>query len=108
MTVWNNNPSKKSYIVPDRYFDSTATTNTLSDILNHGTCVASIALGTTYGVAKRATLIPVKVTHNGFGQFTTPAAFWAAYGWVIGDVNSKRDPNNPDGPVKAVINHSGG
>jgi hypothetical protein len=65
----------------------------------HGTCVASMAVGTTWGVAKNARMVPVKFKNGGA---TRPGALADAFAWVINNVNA----NELEG--KAVINLSYG
>jgi subtilisin family serine protease len=71
----------------------------LKETKPHGTCVASVAVGTTWGVAKNAKMIPVKFKNE---ATTRPAALQDAFSWVINDVIS----NDREG--KAVINLSYG
>ena len=66
-----------------------------TDCNSHGTSVASVAAGTTYGVAKLATIIPIRgMNCNGGGN---SADIVRGIDWVIA--------NNPAG-VPAVINLS--
>ena len=75
---------------------------TTDDDYNHGTTVASIAGGTTYGVSKNANLIMVKINfdlqpRDQYGnlvprikepQFSV-ATVVAGLMWIISDVNTK-------------------
>ncbi|KAK4694278.1 hypothetical protein P7C71_g3279, partial [Lecanoromycetidae sp. Uapishka_2] len=63
----------------------------------HGTCVASVAAGNLYGVARKATLIPVKYKDSARAM---PAAILDAWTWAINDAQA----NNQ----RAVINYSQG
>ena len=64
-------------------FDAITAGGTANDCNGHGTHTASTAAGTTYGVAKQATIHPVRVLNCGgsgtFGQVT------AGINWVTGD-----------------------
>jgi hypothetical protein len=96
------------YIVPPNILEETAppgsegafvNQNSLTETKPHGTCVASMAVGTTWGVAKKAKMIPVKFKNE---AATRPAALEDAFLWVVNDVAS----NDREG--KAVINLSYG
>jgi len=71
------------------------------DDCGHGTHVAGIAAGSTYGVAKKATLVPVKIFPGGSREIcdggTTVSEFLEGMNWVIAD----HQPNEP-----AVVNLS--
>ncbi|KAK3049051.1 hypothetical protein LTR09_009705 [Extremus antarcticus] len=71
----------------------------LRETVNHGTCAASMAVGTTWGVAKKARLVPVKFKSE---AATRPGALMDAFAWAISDVIS----NDREG--KAIINLSFG
>lgn len=63
------------------------TGSTNSDLYGHGTHVAANIAGTTYGVAKAASIIAVKVLgDNGSG---TTAGVIDGVNWVASDVTSK-------------------
>ena len=73
----------------------------------HGTSVASVIAGTTNGVAKNVTIVPVKVWNcdwNSFNHFTNPATstLWWCWGldWILAD--ARAHPMN-----RAVVNISG-
>jgi len=68
------------------------------DCNGHGTHVAGTAAGTDFGIAKLATIVPVRVLDcNGSGSFTTVAA---GLDWVIA--------NNPVGQPAVVTMSLGG
>lgn len=82
-----------------------------TDCLGHGTHVAGIVAGTTYGVAKEATIVPVRVLDcDGFG---TTSDIVAGLEWVAGDHDGRPAVANMslgggasaamDTAVKAVI-----
>jgi len=79
----------------------TYTLSSTDDECGHGTHVSGIAAGTTYGVAKRATIVPVKIFPGGSEAIcdggTVVSAFVAGMQWVIDD----HDANEP-----AVVNLS--
>lgn len=57
-----------------------------TDTLGHGTHVAGTIGGTTYGVAKLATLISVKVFRTDSASTST---ILAGYNWAVDDITSK-------------------
>jgi subtilisin family serine protease/fibronectin type 3 domain-containing protein len=71
------------------------------DDCGHGTHVAGVAAGTTYGVAKRATIVPVKIFPGGSkatcDKGTTVSELIEGMQWVVSD----HAPNTP-----AVVNLS--
>ena len=69
-----------------------------------GTCVASVAVGRKFGIAQRATLVPVKYKLNGSGFATIPAVL-DSWMWVIERVKRERQAGRIG---KAVINYSAG
>ena len=82
------------------YFVPTVTSST-DDDCGHGTHVSGIAAGTTYGVAKKATIVPVKIFPGGSEAIcnggTTVSAFIDGMQWVVS--------NHVDGKP-AVVNLS--
>jgi subtilisin family serine protease len=68
-----------------------------SDNQGHGTHVAGTIGGTTYGVAKRTTLIAVKVFEGREGSASTVLA---GFDWAVNDITSKGRQNS------AVVNLS--
>lgn len=67
-------------------FDAITTGGTANDCNGHGTHTATTATGTTYGVAKTATLHPVRVLScGGSGTFAQSVA---GINWVTGDHNA--------------------
>ena len=61
--------------------------STTDDDCGHGTHVAGIAAGTTYGVAKKATIVPIKIFPGGSVTIckggTTVDAFVAGINWIL-------------------------
>jgi subtilisin family serine protease len=72
----------------------------------HETSVASVAAGNTNGVAKDATIIPVKVWNCNpvNGAISTQILWWCwAIDWILGDAQSMQNQGR-----RAVVNISGG
>lgn len=63
-----------------------AVTGGTADTVGHGTHVAGTIGGTTYGVAKSATIIAVKVFQGDEG---TTADVLDGYSWAVNDITSK-------------------
>lgn len=61
-----------------------------TDTSGHGTHVAGTIAGTTYGVAKKATIIAVKVFTGDSG---TTADVLDGYDWAVNDIISKSRTN---------------
>jgi hypothetical protein len=90
------------YVVPRDLLQEvmrSSNVDSLTESILHGTCVASMAAGTTWGVAKNAKMIPVKFKNVDNAR---PAAIADAFGWVVNDVITKGIEG------KAVINFSFG
>ena len=69
----------------------------ISDCNGHGTHVATTAAGTTYGVAKKATVVPVRLLNcSGSGSYATVIS---ALDWIL-------SPANTNSKEKAVLNLS--
>jgi len=92
------------YYVPSVTMSDTGPVHTLTstdDDCGHGTHVSGIAAGTTYGVAKKATIVPVKIFPGGSEAIcnggTTVSAFIDGMQWVVS--------NHVDGKP-AVVNLS--
>jgi hypothetical protein len=67
------------------------------DCNGHGTHVASTAAGTAYGIAKNATLVPVRVLNcSGSGMYSQ---ILAGLDWIL-------SPENPNSKSNAVLNLS--
>lgn len=97
----------------------------ITDINGHGTLVASIAAGSSYGVASRANLVMVKFRNAGMNpnkdpddpddptarrlipRGVTDSALEAAFTWVFGDVARERKKNQ-DPSQRFIINMSYG
>jgi hypothetical protein len=78
-------------------FSAIADGNGTVDCNGHGTHVASTAAGTTYGVAKNATLVPVRILNcSGSGQYSQVIA---GLDWIL-------SPQNPNSKSNAVLNLS--
>ncbi|PVH78545.1 hypothetical protein DL98DRAFT_573124, partial [Cadophora sp. DSE1049] len=79
-----------------------------SILRNHGTCVASLATGAKFGVAKKAHLVPVKYK-NSMGQ-ASRMAIESAFRYVIDRVSATNRGENGPAPQAgwAVLNLSGG
>ena len=73
------NPDNREEMIP--YVPDPDTSMSESMARNHGTCVASLATGVKYGVAKKAHLVPVKYK-NSLGQ-ATALAIESAFRYVI-------------------------
>ena len=67
---------KKSYVTADGH-------TSVEDCNGHGSNVASIAAGTTYGAAKSAWIIPVKI--NGCNNYISLSDAIAGIDWVVVD-----------------------
>lgn len=67
------------------------------DISGHGTHVAGTVGGVTFGVAKKATIIAVKVFH---GTTTSTSIIMGGFDWAVNDIVSKGRQD------KSVINQS--
>ncbi|KAL2065238.1 hypothetical protein VTL71DRAFT_2907 [Oculimacula yallundae] len=82
--------------------------NVMSESRNHGSCVASLAAGRVYGVAKKAHLYPIKYK-NSRGA-VTELALQAAFMHVINTVMNKdsRKDGPPTTPGWAVLSFSQG
>jgi subtilisin family serine protease len=79
--IMANHPDLSGRVSPDGFTAFTDEFGT-SDCHGHGTHVAGIVGGTTFGVAKGVTLHPVRVAYcNGFGSAETVAA---GVDWVTG------------------------
>lgn len=63
-----------------------AVTGSTTDTVGHGTHVAGTIGGTTYGIAKQATIIAVKVFQGDEG---TTADVLDGYSWAVNDITSK-------------------
>ncbi len=91
--VQADNPEFTGRIIPG--FDATGSNNASVDCHGHGTHVAGTAAGTSYGVARKATIVPVKVLGcNGSG---TMSGIITALDWIVA--------NHPKG-TPAVLNMS--
>ena len=78
-------------------FSGVADGNGTVDCNGHGTHVATTAAGTKYGIAKNATVVPVRVLFcNGMGMFSTVIA---GLDWIL-------SPQNPNPKTQAVLNLS--
>ena len=78
------------YYVPTITMSSSGPIRTVTstdDDCGHGTHVAGIAAGSTYGVAKKATVVPVKIFPGGSESIcaagTTESAFIEGMQWVV-------------------------
>jgi hypothetical protein len=76
----------------------------LGDCGGHGTHVASIAAGTTFGVAKRALLHPVKFNDSCNNNPGTRTTVLHGIDWIL----RRRLERHPDHLGPAVVNYSGG
>ncbi len=78
-------------------FSGVADGNGTVDCNGHGTHVATTAAGTKYGIAKNATVVPVRVLFcNGMGMYSTVIA---GLDWIL-------SPLNPNPKSQAVLNLS--
>ncbi|KAJ4299049.1 hypothetical protein N0V90_004293 [Kalmusia sp. IMI 367209] len=68
-----------------------------TDNAGHGTHVAGIMVDSTYGVAKKATVVAVKIFEGNSGQMSTVIA---GFNWAVNDIVAKNRTNT------AVINMS--
>ncbi|MFZ9697866.1 MAG: S8 family serine peptidase, partial [Ilumatobacteraceae bacterium] len=80
------------YFVPSVTMSSSGPERTISstdDDCGHGTHVAGVAAGSTYGVAKKATIVPVKIFPGGSesvcNEGTTVSAFIEGMQWIVAD-----------------------
>jgi subtilisin family serine protease len=91
--VQADNPDFAGRILPG--FDVIGTNSQNTDCHGHGTHVAGTAAGTRYGIAKQASIVPVRVLNcNGSGSFS---GIITALDWI--------KANNPAG-TPAVVNMS--
>ena len=91
--VQADNPDFAGRILPG--FDVIGTNSQNTDCHGHGTHVAGTAAGTRYGIAKQASIVPVRVLNcNGSGSFS---GIITALDWI--------KQNNPAG-TPAVVNMS--
>jgi hypothetical protein len=70
----------------------------------HGTAVASVLAGKNIGIAKGATLVPVR-THRCDGTTSTRMVL-DGLEWINSAENPSRDPDNPALPRRGVVNMS--
>jgi hypothetical protein len=83
---WDSN--QVSRVIQGRNFTSVGGIYDTNDCVAHGTAVASVLAGDTGGVAKRATIVPVKVkdcNDGGSNQKLTDGINWVAADHVAGD-----------------------
>ncbi|MFM8889507.1 MAG: S8 family serine peptidase [Solirubrobacterales bacterium] len=92
------------YFVPTVTMGGSGPVHTITstdDDCGHGTHVAGIAAGSTYGVAKKATIVPIKIFPGGSEAIcnsgTTVSAFIEGMQWVV---------NNHAANTPAVVNLS--
>jgi subtilisin family serine protease len=77
------------------------------DTFGHGTHVAGTIGGKTYGVAKKATLLAVKVFK---GRTASTSTILGGYNWAVNDIKDKGRQNNAvinmslGGPVSSAFN----
>jgi oryzin len=67
-----------------------AINNDNTDALGHGTHVAGTVAGTTYGVAKKATIVAVKVFQ---GNSAATSIILDGYNWAVNDIVAKGRQN---------------
>jgi subtilisin family serine protease len=68
--------------VPDQF--GNVNPNNTADCANHGTLVASLAAGSTYGPARQATIVNLRVLDCA-NEFSTSSTVAAAVNWMVSD-----------------------